>query len=238
MKLQDICYCIQRRRICYVRPTAWLKSCGIITEFSLRTGKAARHRISKNGMSRAREGEPNVSGSGTKGTVQIHPPWFTWSLANPEKVLSRVVRSRFSCRAEVESCSRRRRREKEHVNTLNSTNSSRLSVPTEETLHSHFVLWVLRLLTIRFACDVLISARWRQLTTVIFLPFVKYCLVCFCAFILISLRNFFLVWFWADLLLLQTTERTTYALKLGWIFLSMFSQRICEAPLCVYCIGI
>lgn len=150
MKLQDICYSVQRRRISYFCPTAWLKSSGIITEFSLGTGRAARHRIYKNGMSRTKEGEPNVSGSGSKGTVQIHPPWFTWSLANPEKVLSRVVRSRFSCRAQVESCSRRRRRKKEHVNTLNSTNSSRLSVPAEETLHSHFVLWVLRLLRIRF----------------------------------------------------------------------------------------
>jgi len=140
MKLQDICYSIQRRHISYVRPTAWLKSSGIITQFSLGTGKAARHRISKNRMSRTREGEPNVSGSGSKGTGQIHPPWFTWSLANPEKVLSRVVRSRFSCRAEVESCSRRRRRKKEHVNTLNSTNSSRLSAPAEDTLHSHIVL--------------------------------------------------------------------------------------------------
>ena len=184
-------------------------------------------------MSRTREGEPNVSGSGSKGTVQTHPPWFTWSLANPEKVLSRVVRSRFSCRAEVESCSRRRRRKKKHVNTLNPTNSSRLSVPAEETLHLHFVLWVLRLLRIRFVFDGLISARCRQLTTVIFLPFMKCCLVCFCAFMLVSLTNFFFcaILSWTPAIARCWTQSRFFKIGVNFSF-DVFTKDLWGATVC------
>lgn len=182
-------------------------------------------------MSRSR-GEPNVSGSGSKVTVQIHPPWITWSLANPEKVLSRVVRSRFSCRAEVESCSRRRRRKKKHVNTLNPTNSSCLSVPAEETLHSRFVLWVLRLLRIRFVFDALISARFRQLNTVIFLPFVKCGLVCFCAFMLTSLTNFFgAILSWTAAIASYCVQSSCFKIGVNFSF-DVFTKDLWGATLC------